>query len=547
VTARSTTLVVGCLAAVVLFLPTISAAEPAEDSRRERDRQVLAEFGVPPTPEGALAYLESLVPVGDPNAMIDALIQQLGDDDFSRREQAAGKLLSLPTLPRAKLESAVQSDDAEIRWRARVVLGRLGSTGNRAMQAALREVAHAPPPGTVDVLLRLAAYESLEPQQSALHETLRKLGTEQDVARLEEATQAGPPFTRLAAALALQRFADEKGRSALAELLTSDQPRAVLVAAKYLGNLGDRRSLKPLSDLLQCDDLAVATESANFLSALVGRDFGFSAYGDIASREKSAADVKRWLATEGTSATLTFPVAEPVIMRGDLAGNTLVATGGMGRVVELDPTGKEVWRHDIVAWGAEKLPSGNVLIASYQANQVLEVDRHGAIVWSRGGMNAMRAKPLADGHILVADFGGKRVVELNEDRQETWSVKTPDNCFDAERLPNGHTVLACPNLVRQVDGEGQTVRDLAIEGRVNSVQVLPNGHWLIANFQKNAVQQYDRDGKIVWSFEETAPCDAFRMRSGKTLVASNRRAIELAADGKTVREICETRYGCARQ
>lgn len=533
--------------AASLWQTAFAATEEAASQQRARDQRVLAESGIPPTPAGALAYLESLVPVGDPNAVIDALIVQLGDDQFERREQAALKLLSLPSLPRAKLETALQSDDAEIRWRSRMVLGRLGATGNRPIFAALREVAADPPSNTVDVLLRLAALESLEAQQLALQQTLFKVTNEDDIAQLKAATASGSSLSRVTAAAALQRLSDVPGRDALAELLNSKHPRAALLAAKHLGNTGDRRALAALGKLLTSEDLVVASESANFISALVGRDFGYPAYGDTAMREQAATEVQRWLAAEGANAPLTFPVAEPVIVRGDLAGNTLVAAGNLGYVVELDTKGIEVWRYPIVAWGAEKLPNGNVLIASYQSNQVLEINKHGTIVWNRTGLNAMRAKPLADGHILVADFGGHRVLELNEDHQDIWSVKTPDNCFDAERLPNGNTVFCCPNLVREVDSEGQTVRDLAIEGRANSIQVLANGRWLVANFGKGQVQEYDRDGKLVWTFAESNPCDAFRLRSGKTLVASNRRGIEIASDGKTIREIIPTQYGCVRQ
>jgi hypothetical protein len=531
----------------LLLAASAEGGDEEVDARQARDLQLLAEFDVAATPHGALDYLASLVPVGDPNEVADTLIEQLGDDQFERREQAAARLVNLPSLPRGKLELATQSADAEIRWRARVVLGRLTSAGNRALLAALRVVSRDPPAGSLDTLLRLAAFESQEPQQLALHHALAKIASESDVAKLQQASTDGPLYMRLAAAQALQRLKDQQGRDALVQLLQADQPRAVLAAGKYLGNAGDRRALPALSKLLVCDDVAVANDCANFISALVGRDFGYSPYGDAAARQQAAAEMQRWLAAEGQTAELTFPVAEPVIHRGDLAGNTLVTTGTLGRVIELDAKGNEVWQYNAVSWSAEKLPNGNILIASYHANQVLEVNKHGAVVWTRPGLNAMRAKPLVDGHVLVADFQGKQVVELNDSHQEVWRVQTPDNCFDAERLPNGHTVFCCPNLIREVDADGQTVRDLAIEGRANSVQVLANGRWLVANFQKGQVQEYDRAGKIVWSFDEAHPCDAMRLKSGKTLVASDRRAIEVAADGKTTREITETRYGSVRQ
>jgi hypothetical protein len=522
-------------------------AGPADESaakRRQRDEKVLADFGIPPSPDGALRYLSSLVPDDDPNAAIDRLIEQLGSDRFEDREQAAARLLSLPTLPRDKLEAALHSHDAEIRWRARVVLGRIGVGGNRALAAALRIVASDPPKEAVDVLLRLASIETVEPQRLGIHETLAEIVTPNDAPTLEAALKHRLPFIRVAAAYALLKVNENRGRDALGENLASKDARCALIAAQYLGNLGDRRALPALVRLMSEEDPVVACDSASFLSALTNQDFSFAPLGD---RQAMIEQAQRFVKEEGATTPLTFPVAEPVIARGDLAGNTLVATGALGKVIELDATGKEVWRFDIVAWSAEKLPNRNVLIASYQSNQLLEVNGNGAVVWSRNGINAMRAKPLPNGHLLVADFGGYRVLELNEDREEVWSFKTPDNCFDAERLPNGHTVFCCPNLIREIDAEGRTMREVVIAGRANSLQVLANGHWLVANFSKNAVEEYDRAGKPECLLEEPSPCDALRLRSGKMLVASTRRAIEVSADGKTVREITETKYGCARQ
>jgi HEAT repeat protein len=535
------------IAAGLLLFPSLGFSFDAVAEKNERDRAILRELGVDPTPKGALQYLESLLPTGDPYAAIDALILQLGDPQFARREQAIAKLLSLPTLPRAKLEAATRSDDAEIRWRAHAVLARLGIAGNRALLAALRQIADDPPAGSAQVLVGLASSEPLESHQLALHESLRQSARESDLPYLEQASRAGTNSSRLAAAYALERLSPDKGRHALAELLVASEPRVALQAAKYLGNVGDRRCLASLADLLGNDDPLIAEESANFLTSLSGQDFSFSHHGDAASRQKAREAVLRWIRTAGATAKLNFPVSDPVIRRGDLAGNTLIATGGIGRVVELDPAGKEVWRYDVNAWSAEKLTNGNVLIASYQSNLVLEVNPYGTVVWSKEGINAMRAKPLAASHVLVADFGGQRVLELNEDHEIVWQTKTPDNCFDVERLPNGNTVYACPNLVREVDREGETVRTLSVEGRINSVQVLPNGHWLVANFQRDTVEQYDREGKLVWKFSEPGPCDAFRLRNGKTLIATSRRAIEVSADGSDVQEVLETRYGCMRR
>lgn len=514
--------------------------------KKSRDRAILVKSDIEPTPVGALRYLESLIPTDNSGVTVARLIRQLGHEQFARREEAVAQLQRLPVLPREELAAATRSEDAEIRWRSHALLTHTAGAGNQAMLAALGEVAADPPPGSVDVLLRLAALNMLDNQRMALQESLRKVVRKSDLPRLEKAAGHGPPFVRLTAAYAWEGLTAAAGRTALAELLTSDQPEVVLMAAKYLGNVGDTRSLAPLAELFHSDQALIAEESAYFLSALAGRDFSFSHHVP-AEREQAYQAARQWITTAGATAALKFPVIEASVRRGDLGGHTLLATGDLGRVVELDASGKEVWQFPVSAWSAEKLPSGNVLIASCQGNRLVEVDGRGEVVWNLHGINAMRAKPLRDGHILVADFGGSRALELNTSRDIVWSVKTPDNCFDVDRLPNGNTIVACPNVIREIDREGAVVRELRIEGRANSVQVLPSGSWLVANYQRNKVEQYNRQGQVEWEFNEPQPCDAFRMRSGHVLITTARRAVEITAEGKVVQEIAATKYGCARR
>jgi hypothetical protein len=547
VVARIACLSVATVAAALLLLPGDAAAAQKGSKKLRRAEAILAEMGIDPSPQGALEYLQAVVPVGDPNETIDQLIEQLGDADFARREQAALRLINLSALPREKLEAATRSADAEIRWRADAVLKRLGSAGNRGMIAALQRVAADPPEGTVPALLDFARLRHGDGVQRALHETLREIATHADLEALLAAAGAKEPTVRLAAAQALETLDDKRGRDALAELLSCDDQAVVFAAARCLGNAGDRRALPALVELLRSEDMQYAEASSNFFVSLTKQQFAISRRLPADERLAAYNAARQWLETEGAAAELHFPVLDPAIARGDLAGNTLVATGNAGKAVEIDVGGKVVWSFPTVAWSAEKLTNGNVLVASYSENRVVEVDARGELVWTLPGVNAMRAKPLSSGNILIADFGGQQVIEIDDSRKTVWSVKTPDNCFDAERLPNGNTVFACPQLIREVNGEGETVRSLTLEGRVNGLQVLPNGHWLVANYGSNQVQEYDLAGELKWKFDERSPCDVFRLPSGNTLITTASRAFELDADGQTVRPIMEAKYGCARQ
>jgi outer membrane protein assembly factor BamB len=82
------------------------------------------------------------------------------------------------------------------------------------------------------------------------------------------------------------------------------------------------------------------------------------------------------------------PVKNPKSVHGHFrrarltdAGTLLVAHMDMGKIVEYDSTGKELWSHTpgIGTWSAERLKNGNTLIAGTKA--VCEVNAAGTTVW----------------------------------------------------------------------------------------------------------------------------------------------------------------------
>lgn len=233
--------------------------------------------------------------------------------------------------------------------------------------------------------------------------------------------------------------------------------------------------------------------------------------------------------------------------REALGANTLVATGARGLACEFDPAGKEVWRMPFRAWSAERLGGGRTLLASLDEQQVVEVDQRGRVTWKYGPVGATRAKPLANGHLLVTDYPAGRVLEVDRDRSVVWEYRAPDPCFDAERLLNGHTLVACANVVQEVSPEGRVVWQWQVRGRLNGLQSLPSGRLLVANYGANEVAELDDVGQVVWRLEESQPSDAFRLTDGHTLVTSATRVTEFDGAGKLVRVLTTARYGSARR
>ena len=141
-------------------------------------------------------------------------------------------------------------------------------------------------------------------------------------------------------------------------------------------------------------------------------------------------------------------------------GNTLVACNGA--VVEVDRSGKIVWRVNIVGYlsDAIRLENGNTLISLMQINgRVVEVDRDGKVVWQITDLRQpYRLQRLPDGNTLVTEKGRNRVVEYDPaGKRIVWSrggFISPDG---AQRLSNGNTLVSDQQAIYEVDPSGKVV------------------------------------------------------------------------------------------
>jgi outer membrane protein assembly factor BamB len=122
------------------------------------------------------------------------------------------------------------------------------------------------------------------------------------------------------------------------------------------------------------------------------------------------------LVTGKNEREFVVPVKNPKSVHGHFrharltdAGTLLVAHMDLGKVVEYDSTGKEIWSHTpgIATWAAERLKNGNTLISGSKA--VREVNSAGETVWEFTPadvpeylFNSMQiAKRLPNGNTLI--------------------------------------------------------------------------------------------------------------------------------------------------
>jgi hypothetical protein len=124
------------------------------------------------------------------------------------------------------------------------------------------------------------------------------------------------------------------------------------------------------------------------------------------------------------------------------AGTFLVAHLDLGKVVEYDVGGKELWSIDAPsAWAAVRLKNGNTLISGNQHGYVREVNAKGQTVWEVNKLDlpgielhtVQEVSRLANGNTLINNWAGSRpktewtsvvqLIEVSPDKKVVWALR----------------------------------------------------------------------------------------------------------------------------
>lgn len=539
------TVLAGVVILMALESPTV--ADETQPAVAPGPAETLREAGVDPSPEGVRGFLQAID--ADPNLRhrLDGLVRKLESEVFSEREAATQELLRTPLLPADWLAAQERGAAPEARWRLHRVTQHQSVHSGAVLRAAFAYVGDHPAQFALADVLAAAPVMRRADLKAAYTRLLRRMANPAAVADLRRAAEDPQPAKRSAAAVVLAAVAMPAARELLLRLAADSDGRTALTASLALADSGEREAITHLVRLLDHADFELRQEASRALESLAAQRFDYLPEAAPAERAPGVRAWRDWAQGDGRTAQLNFPLRISQLDRRPRAEHLLFATGGMGRVVEHDARSAETFSYPIQSWSAEPLPSGNVLIASHWRRIVLEVNREGGVVWSYEGVSAIRAKPLLGGNVLIADIQLNRALEIDRKGQIVWKHETPEQCFDVERLQNGDTLVACPNAVRQVSADGALIAEWPQSGRINSLQLLSTGNLLVANYGLGAVVELDRNGKEVWRAVIDRPTDAFRTRTGATLVATSEKLVELTPDGRILREIAPAQSGCARQ
>jgi hypothetical protein len=120
------------------------------------------------------------------------------------------------------------------------------------------------------------------------------------------------------------------------------------------------------------------------------------------------------------------------------------------------------------------------------------------------------ARLTAAGTLLLAHMDLGKVVEYDSSGKELWSHTPGIQCWSAERLPNGNTLIAGSKMVREVNPAGATVWEFSPadvpDYLFNSMQIakrLPNGNTIINTWFNQWSRTADSDTKPVQALEVT--------------------------------------------
>ncbi|MDP9171920.1 MAG: alpha/beta hydrolase fold domain-containing protein [Acidobacteriota bacterium] len=187
------------------------------------------------------------------------------------------------------------------------------------------------------------------------------------------------------------------------------------------------------------------------------------------------------------------------------------------KVVEIDAGQKEVWsyseglEHPIAA---QRLANGNTLIGDARLGRLVEVTPDKRVVWKYenadlANMRSRNSHRTDQGTTLIAIEAEGKLIEVDQAGKTVWQWQAPNGAnrklYQGRRLANGNTVMSLsdPGEVVEVDPSGRIVRsiggtDPAIQlGWVSGFTFLPEGGMLLNDYTGRRIIEVDAKGKSV--------------------------------------------------
>lgn len=534
------------LAVLTLALASLTALLRAEaDQQKDEDRERLKQAGITADGSGLLKVFTQRTLDDAARQRLAELIRKLGDEEFDVREQASKALLALGPSAEPALQQAVTDPDVERATRAKDCLAALGEQRISAevLAAAARQLAALNPPRTVETLLAYLPSAHDGQLEDEIVTLLGNLGSAagQPTPLLAAAAQDRNPIRRLAAVVPLVRAGGEH-REAVRKLLQDSEPRVRLTAAQALLGVQDKTAVPALIALLGDGPLSLFWSAEDQLCRLAGEQAPQLSLPprDAAARLKYRTAWEQWWQANKDKVELGQPQQPERPLGLTMVCDFDGGNSGQGQVWEYGADGKARWKIDGVQGPADVqlLPTGRLLIAEHNSSRITERNRDGQVIWEHGVTgNPVSAQRLPNGNIFFATY--TELTEITREGKIVWSHQKPHSIYCAQKLPNRHILFIHSNgNIVELDALGKELRSVPAGNTSGwgSVELLANGHFLIALYNVNKVREIDENGKVYLECNVPQATFATRLPNGNTLAADsqNRQIIEFDQLGKVV-------------
>ena len=188
---------------------------PAADEAVNPDDQQLKAAGVGTEPAELIAYLRKHILTDKDREQIEALIRQLGHEQFPRREEASEKLVAIGPPAASFLREATRDSNVEVSKRAEQCLTEIGGAPDPALLGAVvRSLARHRPDEGSSVLLEFFPFAGEEWLEEEVLVALGSLGIKSGKPEpiLTSALEDTVPARRAAAVNVVARWGDTEQR-----------------------------------------------------------------------------------------------------------------------------------------------------------------------------------------------------------------------------------------------------------------------------------------------------------------------------------------------
>lgn len=525
--------------AVTLLALVIAAGPPSPT------RDLLRAEGFTDDGPGALAYLESWVPDSKRQRRLQALVTQLGDDQFEKREEASQLLRKAGSEILADLRRAAEtSTDLEVRRRARELLEARTQQPDEVVVAALEIIARTRPPQAETTLLRFAPHAPGQLSEKRLLETAESLGP---TPLFREALTDPHPARRRLAVCALGQGGNDS-LPLLRGALRDVDLGVRCEASRALVRRGQRDGLAGLVEAIAKGDRSLAWRAEDLLWRVAREQGPEVVWRTDVDRERCRQGWQTWLQTHGATVDLSRQKLDETPRGWIVVADDEKIGGSPGHVRIFDVKGQPIRTIENLQSPSdiELLSGDRLLLAEHWAGKVTERTADGKILWEVTTTD----KPVCalrqnDGGTLIGTYG--EILELDRTGAVKYSFRPEKGMLYGvtRTAPDRLVFINSRGTIFEADHRGNVLREFNPEKYAEgasywaSIEVLGPNRFLLSLSGADRVVEVNGQGKILWEATVEKPTYAQRLPDGNTLIScvDDRKYVVVNAAGKVIQTV----------